>query len=76
MVEKIVYILENEYNLPLTYMKIYDVVKIRKYSRGGGFVLYDIKDDNGDISAYDSSRFIPLDEWRERQINKILDDEL
>ena len=50
----------------LTEGKIYDAIE-------DGLFWSIINDDNNRLS-YDKSRFIPLAEWREKQINSLLDD--
>ena len=34
--------------------------------------LYNLRNDKGDIIRYNKKLFLNLDEWREKQLNKIL----
>jgi hypothetical protein len=51
----------------LTINKIYDAIEDR-------YGYYHIKNDHGFTNSYYKSRFIVLSEWRDNQINSILDD--
>ena len=51
--------------LPLTIGKTYDIIKKRKVTSG-------IVGDDNVLSYYKDSRFITLNEWRDRQLDTIL----
>jgi hypothetical protein len=61
-------------NIPyLTLNKVYDVYKIGEYTNGNK--CYEIMNDNGIIDWYNISFFTPLAEWRNKQIDLILEDD-
>ena len=54
----------------LTIGHVYDVLDECVY---GGHDVYEIDDDNNDRCLYRIINFMPLAEWREQQINSILE---
>ena len=53
----------------LTINKIYDALE-----HDGNSDLYQIQNDEFEMGSYFKTRFIPLAEWRDKQINNLLDD--
>lgn len=53
----------------LTYGKVYDVLPKPTWANPESFF---IKCDRGFISSYHKNSFMLLEEWREKQLNKIL----
>lgn len=56
-------------NLRLTKDKVYTTYCVRTYSFG--VVTYQILDDTGDMSTFNSDRFISLEEWRELKLKEL-----
>lgn len=57
--------------MDLTYGKAYEVIDTFQINGQ----MYQIIDDKGNLAWYGREVAIPLDEWRERQLNEILKEE-
>lgn len=58
------------HSLNLTYGKAYEVIDQQPFQINDQ--MYKIIDDNGTLAWFDRETVIPLEEWRERQINKLI----
>ena len=54
----------------LTYGKIYDTISITGVL--SNYIKYKITCDRGFVEFYNKDLFVTLEEWRERQLDKIL----